>query len=134
MGLILRETPHQGRRWCLVGGRLLRNEALSEGVARQLYETLGNDIDFNIDPGLQPTYVAQYFTLLRDDGGLDPRQHAVGLTFCVPISGTVRACGEALSFTWFDRDNLPNAGEFGFNQDRVVARCLAHSGLELTLE
>src|SRR5437868_10225007 len=60
IGLILRDTPHQGQKWCLVGGRLLRNESMTEAVARQIQETLGQNVSFEIDAAAQPIYVAQY--------------------------------------------------------------------------
>jgi hypothetical protein len=36
IGLIYRDTPHQGKRWCIVGGRMWRNESLAETASRQL--------------------------------------------------------------------------------------------------
>lgn len=125
VGLILRDTPHQGQRWCLVGGRLCRNESLQEAVAREIRDTLGGHAQFSLKEDIQPDYVAQYFTKCRERRGFDPRQHAVGLTFCVPIQGNIFPKGEALSFSWFDASQLPSPGEFGFNQDRIVVACLA---------
>src|SRR5438309_1951881 len=59
LGLIYRETPHQGRRWCLVGGRMFRNESLAEAAARQLRDTLGPQVRFNVPADAQPLYTAQ---------------------------------------------------------------------------
>ena len=134
VGLIRRDTPHQGRRWCLVGGRLLRNETLTEAVARQVRETLGRGVRFDIEAAAQPAYVAQYFTFVRHIGCRDPRQHAVAMTFCVAIKGTPVPQGEAESFEWHAPTRLPPADEFGFDQDRVVKACLAKliaSGIRL---
>ncbi len=125
VGLILRETPAWGRKWCLIGGRVLRNESLPHAVARQLFDALGDDIQFDLDAGAQPTYVAQYFTEPKKGGGLDPRQHAIGLIFAVPIGGRVEAQGEAIEFAWFGRYNLPHRDEFGFGQHDIVKACLA---------
>jgi hypothetical protein len=33
--------------------------------------------------------------------------------------------GEALAFDWFQPSKLPDPEQFGFNQDRVVAACVA---------
>ncbi len=125
VGLILRETPHQGRRWCLVGGRLCWNESFPEAISREIRDALGDQVRVKLREDIQPDYVAQYFTVSREGGGVDPRQHAVGLTFCVPIHGKVNPRGEAVSFAWFYCSQLPAPEEFGFNQDRVVAACLA---------
>jgi ADP-ribose pyrophosphatase YjhB (NUDIX family) len=125
VGLIFRQTPHQGLRWCVVGGRLWRNESLAEAIRRQLRETLGDAIDYRLDVDPQPDYVAQYFPAAREGGTVDPRQHSLTPSFCVAIGGQPEPRGEAMDFRWFDRDRLPSAEEFGFGQDRVVAACLA---------
>jgi ADP-ribose pyrophosphatase YjhB (NUDIX family) len=129
IGMILRDTPHQGRRWCIVGGRLLRNESMTEAAGRQLRETLGDDIHFQIDPAAQPSYIAQYFTEDRGFGLIDPRQHAIALTFVVEVNGAARATGEAHEFRWFPVTHLPLPGQCGFGQDRVISACLARAVL-----
>ncbi len=125
VGLIHRETPHQGRRWCMVGGRMFRDESLADAATRQLRETLGPAIRFAIPPDRQPDYVAQYFTTPRPDSLLDPRQHAITLVFVVPIDGPVTPGGEALSFHWFESGELPKTEQWGFAQDEVTRASLA---------
>lgn len=124
IGLILRETPREGRRWCLIGGRLLRGESLGEAVQRQIRETLGEKVTVGIPSHQQPTYVVQYFTDPKPGGCVDPRQHAIGLTYCLPLKGDIHPQGEALEFAWFDTNSLPSPDRFGFDQHRVVAACL----------
>ncbi|MEO7002122.1 MAG: DUF4916 domain-containing protein, partial [Ktedonobacterales bacterium] len=34
LGLIRRDTPHQGQRWCLIGGRVLYGESLGDAIER----------------------------------------------------------------------------------------------------
>src|SRR5579884_2882994 len=85
VGLILRDTPHQGRRWCLVGGRVRKDETLSEAAARHLRETLGPDVRFTLDRDVQPVYVSQYFPTRRPVGVIDPRQHSVAMNFILPV-------------------------------------------------
>jgi ADP-ribose pyrophosphatase YjhB (NUDIX family) len=130
IGLILRETPHQGRRWCLVGGRLFRNESLTDAIRREIRAALGEQARFTLKKDIQPDYVAQYFTVHKESAGFDPRRHAVGLTFCVPIHGNIHPQGEALSFMWFRPSQLPAPEEFGFNQDRIVIACLTRLGFQ----
>jgi ADP-ribose pyrophosphatase YjhB (NUDIX family) len=126
VGLIHRETPHQGRRWCLVGGRLWRGESFAQAAGRQVRETLGLDVAFEpLADDRHPDHVTQYFPTPRPDGLFDPRQHAVTPTFVVPIAGgEVDPRGEALAFRWFPPDGLPPADEWGFRQDEVTAACL----------
>jgi ADP-ribose pyrophosphatase YjhB (NUDIX family) len=125
IGLIFRDTPHQGRRWCLVGGRVQRNETLAAAASRQLRQTLGDGIRFQLDPDDQPVYVAQYFPTRQPVGVIDPRQHAVTMNYFVAIEGEIVPKGEALEFRWFAPDSLPNPDQFGFEQDRVLRECLA---------
>ncbi len=124
IGLIQRETPDQGVRWCLIGGRLLRNESFAEGVIRQVRETLGTSVRCDLPDDLQPVYVAQYFTVRRGTGSFDPRQHAVSLIFGVTLDGPPSPTGEAFDFRWFERSALPRANQLGFGQEPIIAGCL----------
>ena len=129
VGLILRDTPHQGRRWCLVGGRVLRDETLAEAVARHLRETLGPRVQFSLEPDAQPVYVSQYFPTRKPVGVIDPRQHSVAMNYCLPIHGPIVAAGEAHAFEWFPVNRLPERDAFGFEQDRVLETCMARTGV-----
>jgi len=124
IGLILRDTPHQGRRWCLVGGRVLHNESLADAVIRHLAQTLGDAIHFHIEADAQPVYVAQYFTVAHSVGVVDPRQHSVAMNYLVGVEGPVVARGEAYDFCWFPRQQLPRPQELGFGQDTILKECL----------
>lgn len=118
-GLILRETPHQGTKWCLVGGRMLRGENFNDAILRQIGETLGKEVEFEITEDIQPAFVAQYFPFASPFCD-DPRQHAIGLTFEVVLKGNPVAQGEAIDFKWFDVTSLPNSDDIGFKQHQVL--------------
>jgi len=124
LGLILRETPHQGQRWCLVGGRMAYDESLGEAIARHLFDTLGQNIQFQVRDDQQPIFVAQYLPGARAGFPLDPRKHAVALTYCLEIGGSPVPQHEAIAFDWFSPDRLPLPDEFGFEQNLVVDACL----------
>lgn len=127
-GLILRETPRQGQRWCLIGGRLLRHELVKDAISRQLIESLGNGVMFELQADPQPVYMAQYFTSPRPGAGWDPRQHAIGLVFAVGISGHQQPSGEALDFALFPADSPPSPNLVGFNQHPILLECLRRLG------
>ncbi|MEO7001320.1 MAG: DUF4916 domain-containing protein, partial [Ktedonobacterales bacterium] len=91
---------------------------------RQLHEALGDHISFHVVPDEQPLYVAQYIQHPTHVFPVDPRKHAIGLTYCLEIEGEPTAQGEALLFDWFSPDMLPSPAQFGFGQERVVAACL----------
>lgn len=123
IGLILRPSI-KIKRWCFVGGRILKDEIIPDAIHRQLTETLGDKIKYNFEKDTQPVYVAQYFSKKTDDYGFDPRQHSVGLTYFLNIEGEIKPGGEALDFKWFNIDELPPHAEFGFEQDRLLKKIL----------
>ena len=123
VGLILRETPH-GRKWCLIGGRLMYREPLCAAVRRQMTEALGRQIRPHIMPDQQPLYVAQYSAGGRSPFALDPRQHSVSLTYAVEMKGVLIPRGEAIQFEWFEIENIPPARQIGFRQGTVIKACL----------
>lgn len=119
VGLIRRETPHQGQRWCFVGGRVRRGEALREALAREWVSALGDDCA----PGAMLRacpLVVEYRPDSTPGRPHDPRKHAVGLTYAVEAVGDPRASGvEAIDFRWFDPAEL-NANVMGFGQETVI--------------
>jgi len=124
VGLILRETPHQGQRWCLIGGRVLFRESLCRAVRRQIQETLGSDVVPIFKPGQQPLYVAEYSPSRGKRFAFDPRQHSVALTYALELKGIPVASGEAITYRWFNVKDLPSQRQFGFDQHRVVKECM----------
>lgn len=134
IGLVLRETPHQGQRWCLIGGRLMRNETQRAGLLRQVAATLGPSVECLIGPTIRPVYVAEYLSVQRSDMLFDPRQHALGITFAVRICGIPTAIGEAIKFEWFDTTSPPSDSCFGFGQADVVRACFENPDIERVFE
>ncbi len=128
VGLILRDVPDAGRRWCLMGGRIRYGEAILDALARHVHDTLGERVRFATTSGDQPIYVAQYAPDARPGFGLDPRRHAIALTFAITLEGEVKPQGEAFEFRWFAADSPPTASAFGFGQDAVVSACLKAVG------
>ena len=103
---------------------MLYGESFGNAVKRQLVDTLDKEIGYEIAPAAQPTYVAQYRPLIGDGFQIHPRQHAIGLTYCLEITGAPNPQGEAIAFDWFEPKGLPEPQEFGFRQDYVVEACL----------
>ena len=124
VGLMFRETPHQGKRWCFIGGRLLVNELFRDAIARQVSEALGSEVKTVVEDALQPLSVVEYLPQQRRDCLFDPRQHAIGLIFPVGLRGKIHPRGEALHFQWFDTRQLPLEASFGFDQGKAVAKCV----------
>ncbi|CAN7688115.1 DUF4916 domain-containing protein [Paenibacillus sp. LjRoot153] len=127
VGLILRNTPHEGKKWCTVGGRLLYGESIQNGILRQLKETLGNNIQIKGELESQPLYVAQYsptIELHEEFDAVDPRKHAIGLTYSLELDGCVEPQNEAIDFQWFSISELRIKQDIGFHQDKVISSCM----------
>ncbi len=119
--LIERETPDEGLRWCLVGGRVRVDERLEDAVRREVRDALGLDVQ---DVPDQPDLVAQY-ARRSGPGPHDPRKHAVALTWLLRIQDEPVPGGEALAARWFPERALP---EMGFGQHLVAGRLLSAPG------
>lgn len=127
IGLIKRHTPHEGDKWCTVGGRLLYGESLQDGIWRQLRDTLGSDVQIARGLDIQPLYVAQYSPSLEAAEGfdaVDPRKHAVALTYLLEIKGEIAPQNEALDFQWCTLSEFRMYEHIGFGQERVIEMCL----------
>jgi ADP-ribose pyrophosphatase YjhB (NUDIX family) len=124
IGLIQRATYDDGFGWCLIGGRVLRNESLSDAVDRHVLATLGDNIRV-VRSTMRLGAVIEYFS----ESGLgdfhDPRKHAVALTYTAAceFDGEPEVHGEAVDFRWFSIDDLRDI-DFGFGQGEAVARVL----------
>lgn len=122
VGLIRRDDSGV-RGWCLVGGRMLRDEPLAAAVERHVTATLGDNV--RIDPStLVLRTVEQYFTQPRPGDLFDPMKHAVSMTHTAVCDGEPRPAGEALEFAWFKIADLGGV-EFGCGHGDVIARVLA---------
>ena len=58
----------------------------------------------------------------------DPRQHAIGLTYAVELSGIFVPQGEALDFKWFSISKIHELEEIGFGQKQLIIDCLRELG------
>ncbi len=64
-GLILRNAPHGGQVWCLIGGRIRHGEDPVRAIDRHLVETVGDDVAQHA-PRWRGLHALQ---LRRDSGG-----------------------------------------------------------------
>jgi ADP-ribose pyrophosphatase YjhB (NUDIX family) len=99
VGLLLRGSPTTGRiTRSLVSGRVLHGERIRDALMRHLEKDLGPTAFPVLPVSTVPAAVAEYFPW--PDRLHDPRQHAVALTFVVPVSGECQPRQDALEITW----------------------------------
>jgi ADP-ribose pyrophosphatase YjhB (NUDIX family) len=124
VGLIRRWLPDKSTGWNMIGGGIHRGETVSEALTRHLLSSLGSRVVW-ADPDYDnPAAVGQYFPQARPGFGVDPRKHAVALTYLVRLSGEPAPREEALDFRWFGRDQLPGGDDVGFGQAAVIERVM----------
>jgi len=128
VALVRRATYAGGEGWCLIGGRVLRNEHLPAAVERHVAATLGPAVRVDRST-LELGAVIEYFTEPGLGDFCDPRKHAVALTYSASCecAGEPEVRGEALGFGWFGIDELAGL-TFGFGQGEAVARVLKNLG------
>lgn len=123
IGLILRDTPLQGPRWCVIGGRLLLDELIADAARRESGSAIGDSLAPSEGPDIDPIIV-EYSRKKSETQPQDPRQHAVSITVPIWMQGEGAARGdEAREFRWWDPDRL-DGHVMGFGQERLVPRIL----------
>lgn len=127
VGLIRRLTP-RGPGWCLIGGRVLKNEPMSAAVERHVAATLGASVQVDLAT-LELGAVIEYFTEPGIGEFCDPRKHAVALTYTASCecTGEPEVHGEADEFEWFRIDKLSEIN-FGFGQGGAIDQVLKKLG------
>jgi len=118
------EREDRPGQWNLIGGRIRREETVGAAVRRHLLSTLGPGVSWTRSDFSQPEVVGQYFPARTGDHGLDPRQHAISLTYALELAGEVRAGGEATTYRWLGLDELPERDQIGYGQVDVLYAAL----------
>lgn len=124
--LARRGSPPLQNQWSIPGGALELGESLAQGVARELREETGLDVNvielIEVFERLDPTPHGQETSA---EGGPFPRYHYVILDYlCEARSGTLRAGSDALELAWAREEEL---GKFGLTEAamRVLRKAFA---------
>lgn len=113
--LIKRKIYPEEKKWCLIGGRILKDEGTKKTIARQAKEELGVSVRI-LKPWTEETPFAVY-----NNSVADKQKHFVTLTFPVVITkGSVKTSGPEFSEAkWFPLNRFPKP--FGFHHEHVMA-------------
>lgn len=126
-GLILREQPGAGLRWCLVGGRVLLDESVEEALNRHWQSTFAPQFRLGA-PLVGGPHVVEYRRGAHASGLFDPRQHAVSATFVVEAVGEPAVlAGEAHDFRWVTSADIDGT-DVGFGQTDLIRRLMGPLG------
>ena len=131
VGLLLQVMPDETVSRTVVSGRVLYGERVRDALMRHLEKDLGPLALPRIPTSPQPFTVIEYFPDPERSGFHDPRQHAVGLAYVVPVEGDCEPSQDALDLVWLSPEEVVSptvAAELSPGHEKVVRRALAHTG------
>ncbi|MEI7777832.1 MAG: DUF4916 domain-containing protein [Actinomycetes bacterium] len=131
IGLLLRARPDGSISRAVVSGRVWYGERIRSALLRHLEKDLGPLALPKLPVTVAPFTIVEYFPDPTVSGFHDPRQHAVGLAYVVPIEGDCRPAHDVLDLTWLSPAEATSPevrAEMTGGQDRLVVMALAYTG------
>jgi len=131
VGLLLRGKPTGTMARELIAGRVNYHERVRDALVRHLEKDLGPMALPSVPASPAPFTVAEFFPTPGITPFHDPRQHAVALSFIVPVRGDCAPQQDALDLAWLTPDE---AGETGLQAEMtgghgaLLQQALAHLG------
>ena len=132
IGLLLRAMPDGSISRSLVSGRVLYGELVRDALIRHLEKDLGNLALPILPNSTLPVCITEYFPDPEISGLHDPRQHAVALSYLIPVQGDCSPSQASLNLAWLtpsEAISSRTASEMTGGQHKVVLTLLAHAGV-----
>ncbi len=101
--LLIRKTGYARGQWCIIGGRIHKEESIKEAVKRQAK-------DLGVKIKIIPPFSYNYPAVLNDHLNQDKTKQPICAVYPVRIiKGQVKDEGEEYKgYKWFSLDKLPN--------------------------
>lgn len=131
IGLLLRAMPDGSISRSLVSGRVLHGELVRDALIRHLEKDLGNLALPLLPSSTVPISISEYFPDPERSGLHDPRQHAVALSYLIPVQGDCAPSQSSLDLSWLtptEALSLQLESEMTGGQHIVLRTLLAHAG------
>ena len=131
VGLLLRAMPDGSISRALVSGRVLHGEQIRDALIRNLEKDLGNLALPLLPATTVPVSISEYFPDPAITGLHDPRQHAVALSYLIPVQGDCAPSQAALNLAWItpaEATSTQMAAEMTGGQHKVLLTLLAFAG------
>lgn len=131
VGVLLRGSSTGEMTHTLVSGRVMHGESVREALMRNLEKDLGPTAFPQLPVSTVPFTVGEYFPLPGISPLHDPRQHAVALTYVVPVTGDCDPRQDALELSWLTPDELMRReilDHMEGGRGTLVREALAHLG------
>jgi len=132
VGLLLRAMPDGTIARSIVSGRVLHGELVRDALIRHLEKDLGNLALPLLPSSTLPISISEYFPDPEVTGLHDPRQHAVALSYLIPVQGDCSPSQSALDLAWLtpmEAISSQTASEMTGGQHKVVLKLLAYAGV-----
>lgn len=128
IGVILRATGPEAGKLAITGGRIKRDQKVSDAISRHLKNDLATS-DWKFHPAnteQRPFYVQQYFqnSTYEKGYGYDPTKHAISLTYVIEITGDPIPKNEATKFLWISEREL--TANTAYNHGEVMKQAFKY--------
>lgn len=127
LGAIIRATGSESGKVALIGGRILKNESITEAIARHIQKDLScTSFRYNqLNNENSPFLVQQYEHTAGSPNKFecfDPTKHSIGLTYLIELQQNPVATNEASDFLWLTEKDIND--NFAFGQDFVFRQVI----------
>ncbi|KYH44559.1 NUDIX hydrolase family protein [Branchiibius sp. NY16-3462-2] len=130
VGLLLRGSATGEMSRSFVSGRVFYGESVREALMRNLEKDLGPAAFPRLPVSTVPFSVAEYLPVPGVSPLHDPRQHAVALTYVVPVVGECDPRQDALELTWLTPQEAVDASiaaELDGGRAHLLRQALAYA-------
>lgn len=131
VGLLLRASESGMMEREVVAGRVKYHERVRDALVRHLEKDLGPVALPSVPPSPVPFTIAEFFPTPGITPYHDPRQHAVALSFIVPVRGDCAPQQDALDLAWLTPEEASETAlqaEMGGGHGALLRQALAHLG------
>ena len=131
VGLLLRASDSGTMERELIAGRVKYHERVRDALVRHLEKDLGPMALPSVPASPVPFTVAEFFPTPGITPFHDPRQHAVALSFIVPVRGDCAPQQDALDLAWLTPAEAAETGlqaEMAGGHGALLQQALAHLG------
>lgn len=131
IGLLLQATSGGKMVRTFVSGRVTYRETIRAALMRHLEKDLGPMAFPQLPVSTTPFTVSEFFPSPSETGLTDDRQHAVALSYIVPVTGECAPRQDALELSWMTPEEALRPeiqAEFDGGRGDLVRQAVAHVG------
>ncbi|MBS6030567.1 MAG: NUDIX hydrolase family protein [Kocuria rhizophila] len=131
IGLLLTANDEGRMVRTFVSGRVMYRETVRAALLRHLEKDLGRLAMPQMPSTTVPFAVSEFFPSPSETGLTDDRQHAVALSYIIPVRGECEPRQDALQLSWMTPDealSLDVQDEFEGGREDLIRQAIAHAG------